>query len=403
MELPSLLEEAKTKLGLSQDELSERITRLQNEYGGLLTDKGALEIILRENTSIAKNDGEKTFVKLADAMLQEQINARVIVKRVRWPRSFETNNRRGRVANITIADDSKTGVLVLWNDECRLVEEGKIRKNCVLELSKAFVKNLEPLELQSRLTSEITIAGIQQSLEEKTTALSELVEGNEVDVQAVVADAREPKEFITKDGRKGKLMRLVLRDDKNLVPVVVWGDAVTQCTSAVPGMRITIEGALVKNNAGMRELHVNDGIITLQTTNAGTALPPTKISTLAANAAATINATVENVFEARVSRKCRACKLKEAECTCTKKDVQETLVVSSELSDESGKIRAVFFNETARAFLGIENAANIDAQTVVELKRNYLIGKKITLEVQAKQNDFTQKIEVVVKKIRAVE
>ena len=398
-----MLEEAKTKLNLSQDELSERITRLQNEYGGLLTDKGALEIILRENTSIAKNDGEKTFVKLADAMLQEQINARVIVKRVRWPRSFETNNRRGRVANITIADDSKTGVLVLWNDECRLVEEGKIRKNCVLELSKAFVKNLEPLELQSRLTSEITIAGIQQSLEEKTTALSELVEGNEVDVQAVVADAREPKEFITKDGRKGKLMRLVLRDDKNLVPVVVWGDAVTQCTSAVPGMRITIEGALVKNNAGMRELHVNDGIITLQTTNAGTALPPTKISTLAANAAATINATVENVFEARVSRKCRACKLKETECTCTKKDVQETLVVSSELSDESGKIRAVFFNETARAFLGIENAANIDAQTVVELKRNYLIGKKITLEVQAKQNDFTQKIEVVVKKIRAVE
>jgi len=453
--------------GWTKEQLENAIKEKQREYEGLASKESVLDLLVEEKTSEEKNRetitvGEKSFAQTfaqselvdleffaqARAGLFASFNARVV--KVFAPREFEKNGRRGRVASVLLADlKSASAVLVLWNDLVSLVEGGVFQRNACVRVENVFVKREYPLEFYAR--GETRVLRVEDSAQKfcsvfpaRFVGLSDvekLSEGSEVDVEALVLDSREPKEFVSKDGKRGIRQWLLLGDGAASVPLVAWNNVVSLSRKLAPGDKTRLESVFVKKNAvGAFELHANNQSMVFLLgkselannpgSNAGLnagSLSPLQASPQASSPAslqvqqlaflregsqALVQAKIVNVLDARVARKCVACGQREGFCSCSKKSWRETLFVSVIVEDESGQKQAVFFSEDAKKLLqtaGISDGFGIKESEGFEIKEGFsvenvkaLVGKSFSAVVLPRVNRFSNELECVIKKLVSV-
>jgi hypothetical protein len=76
------------------------------------------------------------------------------------------------------------------------------------------------------------------------------------------------------------------------------------------------------------------------------------------------------------------------------------LIVDVLLKDESGEVDGIFPGGNAKEFLGVkEIPPDVDATTILELKKGELVGKKIVVRGNAKKNKDTNRMELVVERM----
>lgn len=76
------------------------------------------------------------------------------------------------------------------------------------------------------------------------------------------------------------------------------------------------------------------------------------------------------------------------------------LTVNAVLKDGGGEVDGIFTGNKAKDFLGVkEIPADVDAATVLELKRDELFGRKIVVRGSARKSKSTGKMEVVVERV----
>ena len=116
--------------------------------------------------------------------------------------------------------------------------------------------------------------------------------------------------------------------------------------------------------------------------------------------------TVLSIENAMTVKKCRTCNStvgkESAACgKCQDRRFRELLVVSVTLSDGTRKIRAAFFDAQARELLDIKDSG-IGVETVIDLKREYLIGKTVKGVFASKTNTFSGELEATARHIISV-
>ena len=155
------LEEKLSEKGYSKKELNEAVRKKKKEYAGLLSREDAVRLLARENGIELVEEKELAVVDLSKVSEGAGFNARVIVEKVYCPREFESKERNGLVANVTVKQGTTKATLVLWNKEAALVSDGVVRRGAHLLLENVIAKkNNGLLEVHSRYLTSIKQEGL---------------------------------------------------------------------------------------------------------------------------------------------------------------------------------------------------------------------------------------------------
>lgn len=176
--------------GFSEQEIKEKVSKKQEEYGGLLTEAGAAFSIAKE-LGIEFEFEQRNEIKireLTDGLAN--VNLSVRVDQAFPVREFEKDGRRGTVANFTISDDTGRINLVVWNKEPALLEA--IKPGASLRVLNAYSrKRNDVLEVNVGNLGSVSIV-TEGKPEEKRIKLKDLQPNSFAEIRATVVDVFKP-------------------------------------------------------------------------------------------------------------------------------------------------------------------------------------------------------------------
>ncbi|MBN1377172.1 hypothetical protein JW949_02455 [Candidatus Woesearchaeota archaeon] len=184
-------EKIKQESGLSAEEIDKRIKDKMQELSGLVSKEGAAHIIANElKIDLIKTDNLK-IKDLLSGMRNIEITGKVMDKYEL--REFDTGERKGKVANFLLGDETGVTRVVLWNENTGYFS--KFEKNDILKIKGAFVK-----DNQGR--KELSLSSQDSKIEINP-------EGVTVNVSSVVSDNQYPE-------AKRKKLEELKEDDTNI-------------------------------------------------------------------------------------------------------------------------------------------------------------------------------------------
>ena len=237
-----LIERISKASNLSVEEIERKIEAKKAKLSGLISKEGAAQIVAAEMG--INLDMER--LKLNE-IFQGMKRANVIGKVIDiFPvREYNKNGRAGKVANIKIADDSGNVKTVLWDtNHISLIEQGKIVKDSVIEITNANVRNGE-LHVGSFSDIKLSSELIENVLADKvfdSVKIKDLRVGQSAKIRAIIVQAFEPRYFeVCPDCKKrviedeckihGKvtplkraLLSIVLDDGSSTIRSVLFGE-----------------------------------------------------------------------------------------------------------------------------------------------------------------------------------
>jgi ssDNA-binding replication factor A large subunit len=239
-----LVERISKSANVGIDEVERRVEAKKAKLSGLISREGAAQIVAAE---LGVNL-DKERLKLSE-LLQGMKRANVIGKILEiYPvREYNKNGRAGKVVNMLLADESTNVRVVLWDtNHIALIEQGKLNKGDIVEISNGNVRNGE-LHLSSFADIKLSNEKIEGVVTEKVFGsgkLSEAKAGNNLRTRAVIVQVFEPRYFEVcpecgkralegeckihgkVEAKKRALLNVVLDDGAGTIRCVLFGDTI---------------------------------------------------------------------------------------------------------------------------------------------------------------------------------
>ncbi|MBS3099826.1 hypothetical protein J4463_01245 [Candidatus Pacearchaeota archaeon] len=181
--------------GLSIDEIDRRVEAKCAKLSGLISKEGSAQIVASE-LGISFEKEKMKVSELAAGMKRVNILGKIITEPM--IRSYSKNGREGKVASLTVADETGNIRVVLWDtNHIGLFESGKIKQGNTVEISNAAVRNdelhLSGFSYIKPSTENIENVNTEISVHEKK--ISELASGQNAVVRAFLVQIFEPRFF----------------------------------------------------------------------------------------------------------------------------------------------------------------------------------------------------------------
>lgn len=124
--------------GLSEDEIKKKISDKVEQLYGLVSEEGAAHIVANEyGIKVFDISGELKIKDILIGMKSVDVVGKVIRKYEL--REFNTEKRKGKVANLSLADETGSIRLVFWNDKTNDFQQ--IKEEDVLKIRNAYVRD----------------------------------------------------------------------------------------------------------------------------------------------------------------------------------------------------------------------------------------------------------------------
>lgn len=185
--------------GLSEEEVEKKIAEKVETLYGLVSEEGAAHIIANElGIKIFDVSGE---LKIKDILLgMKSVDVVGKVVRKYELREFATEKRKGKVANLSLADETGTIRVVFWNDKTD--DFRQIKEDDVLKIKGAYVReNTGRKELHLGDNSQVIInpKGIDVNVRDRPEYdkkhISELVDGMSAEILGTIVQVFDIKFF----------------------------------------------------------------------------------------------------------------------------------------------------------------------------------------------------------------
>ncbi len=248
---------------------------------------------------------------------------------------------------------------------------------------ESFIKMVEKKKIELEgLVSDVGAAhivanemGVQTLPKPKEPSISELKPGPLNSITIDVRSAFPPREFTTKEGRKGTVANIIVEDETGSTRLVLWGSHSKLAGEIGQGARIRVVNTFVKEGMNGLEIHAGNRtrINIIEKSQAPAQADTVGLDQIGEGKIVMTKATVRKILAQRSFWRCkvRECGFRGEECPEHGK-CEEVPVVTAILDDGLREVRGVFFAD--RAGLAIPG------------NEMYFIGK-------AKKNDFRGDLE----------
>jgi len=368
MDLEEIVQRILSSRGdLTREKVIGMIEEKKRTAGGFLTDEAAARIVASELGVEVLREPIRPEVWIRD--LVSGLNDATVVGRaiaVYPPQTFNRpDGTEGRVARLLIGDKTGTLKVVLWDDKVSLVEGRKVETGQIIKVSHGYVRE----GLDGRLELHVGLRGDAQvsppgAVESEYPPIAYFIQKigkitgkhKKASVLGVVQNVYPASEFKRRDGTRGKVMRLDLRDDTGQITAVLWNEKVDELGDVKKGDHLQIMNSKVKERLdGRLELHVEKATYIKSPEEAG--LPPyreenTKIAEIKEEGGPiNVEGTITTTPTIR-------------EVTTTRKE--KITVASFDLTDDTGKIRASIWRKL------VDAVRDLPIGTRVKIKNAYV-------------------------------
>jgi len=253
---------------VSREEILEQLKKEREKTGGFISDDVLLRIIAAEfGVETAADEilaQGLMFRDLVHGLNDVTVAGRVVA--VFPPKTF----KRGKVADLLVADKSGIIRVVLWNDKAELVVSGKVRVGQILRFSHGYTREGHGGKVELHVGEKGEVEINPQDAKEKNyptivsflTKIGELSKAHKnrrVNLAGVVKELFPPSTFQRSDSTSGKVMRFIVADGTGDMVVVVWNNKVDEVEKLLKkGVKLNLVNAKVKSGLGDGlEVHVD--------------------------------------------------------------------------------------------------------------------------------------------------
>ncbi|NVM30502.1 MAG: DUF2240 family protein [Candidatus Helarchaeota archaeon] len=282
--IDKIIKEAKK----TKKEILKRIEAKKEDLGGLITDEGAACIVAKElGVEVFETTTYKRkHIKLKD--LTVGMNAVSVIGRVTGlfdVREFtrKKTGQMGAVGKFLLQDPTDQIMVVLWNEQTKLISENKLEENEIVEIKNAYVKaglgNQLELHLSRQGMIEQNLKGVDLAEFEDLPAHASFIQINQLQYPMTgnfIGKIQWKSNITTfeKKGGQGSVASLTIFDATGQTRVALWG----KHASFVDQVEINdvvkiINGYTRQGQEGSIELHVGGNSRILKETSKTLDLP----------------------------------------------------------------------------------------------------------------------------------
>lgn len=252
---------------LTHEAVQLMIQEEKSRAAGLLTDEAAAHIVasLLSQPSVQRTGARTSIDRLTAGLGDVSLTGRVI--NVSRPVEFSRRDgRTGKLVRMIMGDKTGAIAVLLWDDKADLIIAGKVGPGSLVRILHGYTRERQgAVELNVGQRGEIYLEPLDSvsasipPLDDFFSPASEIHQGRHVNVAGVVVERLPASEFNRRDGQKGRVMRMRLRDTGGgEATVVIWDQKVDELGSLEPGTRIQLADADARRgNDGRLEVHVS--------------------------------------------------------------------------------------------------------------------------------------------------
>jgi len=199
--LAQIIDKIRQEARVSEKDINDKIDAKLKELSGLISREGAAHIIANElGVNLYKQlTGKAKISNVLAGMREVEILGKV--QRIFETREFDTGQRKGKVANIIVADDTGVARVVLWNDQVSKLEN--LKENDIVKLKNAYAKdNQGRVELHLNDKSEFIINPEGESIGEVKKyssfrkQIKDVIDGDQnIEILGTIVQAFDPRFF----------------------------------------------------------------------------------------------------------------------------------------------------------------------------------------------------------------
>ena len=244
----------------------------------------------------------------------------------------------GNVANLTLADETGSIRVVLWDAAADLVKVGEIVFGDSIQVSGFVKEGRNGLEVSLGREGKIDKIALSEDIQVRTDPyqINEIKEGmGNIYLIAKVLDIPDIRTFQRKDGSSGKVRNVSLGDNTGKIKVTLWEENADAASTIKPGDNVEITGGYAKENSYSNQIEINLGnnsSIQKSSKNVEFKEQFTPIADIVPNQQYNVEGHITGLDE-----------LKEFQ----RKDGSAAKVLNIHISDDSGRIRAALWGEQA--------------------------------------------------------
>ena len=131
----------------------------------------------------------------------------------------------GKVANLTLADETGTVRVALWDETTELIKSGDLKADQCLKVSGLTKEGYAGTEVSLGRNGNIEEVDLDIKPNKEPYKINEIKRDmGEVNLVALVVDLGELREFLRKDGGKGQVRTVLLGDETGKISLTLWNE-----------------------------------------------------------------------------------------------------------------------------------------------------------------------------------
>ena len=241
--------------GLSKKEIQTLVEEKKEELKGLISDEGALFVIAKELGVEVSSENQELLNEIELNISDITLNMKNIVlvgriKDIFNLNSFnKSNGEVGYVGAFKLNDNTGDIRIVLWDDQANVFKDERFEKNEIVKILNGNAKQgrYGGIEIHIGRFSKIILAPEDvdykkyPKIKEEFAKIQDINENlGSISTEGKVMNHFPLKEFIRKDGQKGRVSSIILRDSTGKVKITFWNEDIEKIENVEVGDFISL-------------------------------------------------------------------------------------------------------------------------------------------------------------------
>ncbi|MDM7934131.1 MAG: OB-fold nucleic acid binding domain-containing protein [Methanothrix sp.] len=245
----------------------------------------------------------------------------------------------GRVASLTVGDETGKVRVVLWDERAELVRSGELRVDQCLKVRGTAKEGYAGTEVSIGRGGGLEEVDLEIRPKTEPYRISEIRRDmGEIDLVAAVVDPGQPREFVRKDGSQGLVRSVLLGDETGKIRLTLWNEHASMPLTR--GETLEIINASTRERYGSLEVQTGSrSIVRKSSRQVSFSERITRISDLREGMICSVRGFVTGIGEVREFQR---------------DDGTPGRVASLYISDETGRIRVSLWGDHVRHLEGLD-------------------------------------------------